>query len=117
MRPVNRPAVVTEAFPNPRGQLSARLDSSPFRIVRKFGGDAKSSSSGILGDMVSLGRRLGVETASLNPVRTHVAPYEIGRTRAVVIPTVDHEPCFLVRGGRPRTPAPGQMVDPMTQRG
>jgi hypothetical protein len=49
MRPVNRPAVVTEAFPNPRGQLSARLDSRPFRILH---GDAQSSSSGILGDMV-----------------------------------------------------------------
>jgi hypothetical protein len=47
--------------------------------------------------------RLGVETASLNPVRTHVAAYEIGRTRAVVIPTVDiptvdHEPCFMLHG-------------------
>jgi hypothetical protein len=35
--------------PNPRGQLSERLDSRPFRILH---GDAQSSSSGILGDMV-----------------------------------------------------------------
>jgi 2-dehydropantoate 2-reductase len=37
----------------------------------------------ILGDMVARARALGIETPVLNLARTHVAAYEIARTRAV----------------------------------
>jgi 2-dehydropantoate 2-reductase len=43
---------------------------------------APTEGEHVLGDMVARARSLGVETPILDLARTHVAAYEISRTRA-----------------------------------
>jgi 2-dehydropantoate 2-reductase len=51
-------------------------------VLRDIERGAPTEGEHVLGDMVARARNLDVETPILDPARTHVAAYEIGRTRA-----------------------------------
>jgi 2-dehydropantoate 2-reductase len=51
-------------------------------VLRDIERGAQTEGEHVLGDMVARARNLDVETPILNLARTHVAAYEIGRTRA-----------------------------------
>jgi 2-dehydropantoate 2-reductase len=60
-------------------QAGSPLKASVLRDIER---GAPTEGETVLGDMVARARSLGVETPILILARTHVAAYEIGRTRA-----------------------------------
>ena len=60
-------------------QAGSPLKASALRDIER---GAPTEGEHVLGDMVARARSLGVETPILDLARTHVAAYEISRTRA-----------------------------------